>query len=120
MRGIRGAITVKKNNKEEILAATMELLNKIIELNRLTEDEMVSINFTATTDLDQVYPAVAAREIGLKNIPLLCYQEMKVINSLPKCIRVLIYVNRSCTLDEIRHVYLEKAEELRPDLRIRD
>ncbi|MDI3546491.1 MAG: chorismate mutase [Halanaerobiales bacterium] len=116
MRGIRGAITVQENSREAILTATRELLERVMEENEVREEELVSIVFTATPDLDQVYPAVAAREMGLQLVPLQCYQEMSVINSLKKCIRVLVYINRDCSLKDIRHVYLEGAKKLRPDL----
>lgn len=118
MRAIRGAITVKNNTKEDILAASVELLKKIIELNNIQKEEMVSIIFTATTDLDAVYPAVAAREIGLDMVPLLCFQEMKVKDSLPRCIRVMFFIDRKSPLGEIKHVYLREAVSLRPDLNI--
>ncbi|MFP4015610.1 MAG: chorismate mutase [Halanaerobiales bacterium] len=116
MRAIRGAISVEKNNRTEILQSTKELLEYIIKENAISTEEMVSITFTATDDLDSVYPAVAARELGLDKVPLLCFQEMRVKNSLRKCIRVMLYVSRNCPLDEIKHVYLKKAAYLRPDL----
>lgn len=116
MKAVRGAISVEENTKEDILKASKELLENLIKLNKLTTQEMVSIIFTATADLDSVYPAVAARKIGLDKVPLLCFQEMKVKNSLKKCLRVMIYINRDCGLEEINHVYLKKAASLRPDL----
>ncbi|NLM97482.1 MAG: chorismate mutase [Halanaerobiaceae bacterium] len=116
MRAIRGAITVDNNKRSEILKAVKELLTVILESNQVKLEEMVSIIFTATDDLDSVYPAVAAREMGLDLVPLLCFQEMKVKNSLEKCIRVMLYINRDCPLDDIKHVYLRKAVYLRPDL----
>lgn len=116
MRAIRGAISVEKNSRRDILDATKELLQQIILLNKIEIEEFVSITFTATNDLDSVYPAVVAREIGLDNVPLLCFQEMNVKNSLRKCIRIMIYINRDCSLENISHVYLKKAAYLRPDL----
>ena len=116
MRGIRGAITVKSNNKDDIIKNTAKLLNTIIDLNNIKQEELVSIIFTATPDLTKEYPAVAARKIGYKNIPLICLQEMAVENSLKMCIRILIYINRECSLDKIEHVYLKDAKKLRPDL----
>lgn len=116
MKAIRGAITVKKNTEEEILSATRELLIEIINTNNIKKEEMISILFTATSDLDSVYPALAARNIGLTTVPLLCFQEMNVKNSLNKCIRIMFNINRECSLDDISHVYLKKATSLRPDL----
>lgn len=116
MRAIRGAISVDKNNRNDILNATKELLQQIILVNQLEIEELVSITFSATDDLDSIYPAVVAREIGLDKIPLLCFQEMNVKNSLRKCIRIMTYINRDCSLEEVKHVYLKKAAYLRPDL----
>ncbi len=116
MRGIRGAITVEENSRPAILRATEQLLEQIMELNQLTEKELVSILFTSTSDLDQVYPALAARQLGLAAVPLLCLQEMAVVDSLKMCIRVLVHINRDCRPDEIKNVYLKGARTLRPDL----
>lgn len=116
MRAIRGAISIDENSKKKILADTKKLLVEMIQKNNIDQEEIVSIEFTATRDLDEVYPAVSARKIGLMNIPLLCFQEMHVKKSLEKCIRIMIYINRDCSLDDINHVYLKKAEQLRPDL----
>lgn len=116
MRGIRGAITVEENSRPAILRATEELLEQIMELNQLAEKELVSILFTTTSDLDRVYPALAARQLGLVAVPLLCLQEMEVVDSLKMCIRVLVHINRDCRPAEIKNVYLKGARALRPDL----
>ena len=116
MRAIRGAITVKNNNEDDIKDASQKLITKMLEKNEINEEEIVSIVFTATEDLDKLYPAAAIREIGFTYIPLMCYQEMKVENSLNKCIRAMIYINKNIELDKIRHVYLKKAKSLREDL----
>lgn len=118
MRAIRGAITVDKNTRKDILEASSELLKKIIELNKLEKEELISILFTATRDLDAVYPAVAAREMGLDRVPLLCFQEMDVKGSLARCIRVLVFIDKKSPLEEVKHVYLMEAVSLRPDLYI--
>ena len=119
-RGIRGAVTVKHNNAEEILEATRTLLQTIIEKNSLSggniTQDLVSVIFTATEDLDAVYPAVAAREMGWTNVPLLCMQEMEVAGSLRHCIRVLIHWNTARDQSEMQHIYLGGARALRPDL----
>lgn len=116
MRAIRGAITVDENTKNKIRMASQELITKIIDKNELEEKNIVSIIFTATDDLDQLYPAEAIRKIGFKYIPLMCCQEMNVKNSLSKCIRVMLYTNKELKLEEVSHVYLKKASELREDL----
>ncbi|MBM7581337.1 chorismate mutase [Caldicoprobacter guelmensis] len=115
VRAIRGAITVEENTRLEILNKTKKLLSTIIEKNDLCYEDIISIIFTATRDIDAVYPAVAAREMGLTQVPLLCCQEMYVEGSLGKCIRVLIHVQWAD--DRVpQHVYLEKAVNLRPDI----
>lgn len=114
---LRGAITTSKNNKQEILDQTRRLLNEIMERNRLQMEDIVSVIFTATKDLDAVYPAVAARELGMTSIPLSCCQEMHVACSLPKCIRVLMHIQLQNERPLIP-VYLNKAVSLRPDLAI--
>lgn len=115
-RGIRGATSVDANSPEAILTATRELLEHIVTANDLSMEDVVSVVFTATPDLDAVYPARAAREMGWTNTPLLCMQEMTVVNSLPRCIRVLIHWNTALPPERIRHVYLGGARALRPDL----
>ncbi len=116
VRAIRGAITVDCNTKEEIILYTKLLLKKMIEENEIIPEDMISLFFTATKDIDAVFPAVAAREIGLTNVPLMCANEMEVQGSLEKCIRIMIHVNSNKALDEISHVYLREAKKLRPDL----
>lgn len=115
-RGIRGAITVEANTADAMLSATRTLLEHIVTANELSGDDIASVIFTATTDLDAVYPAVAAREMGWVHVPLLCMQEMAVRGSLQRCIRVLIHWNTDRAPDEIHHVYLGGARKLRPDL----
>lgn len=113
---IRGAITVEDNSKEQILINTTLLLKEIIHRNNVSVDDIISILFTATGDLDQAYPAVAAREIGIVHAGLLCMQEMYVQGSLPMCIRVMIHITSPKTQREMDHVYLKEAIRLRPDL----
>jgi len=115
-RGIRGATGVDANDADMIIAATRELLERIVSANDLSVGDVVSVTFTATPDLDAVYPARAAREMGWVNTPLLCMQEMAVASSLPRCIRVLMLWNTDLPPDQIQHVYLGRARALRPDL----
>lgn len=115
-RGIRGAICAKANEVDAILTATHQLLSHIVAHNELSADDVASVIFTATPDLDAACPARAARRMGWTNVPLLCVQEMAVEGTLPHCIRVLIHWNTDHPPDQIRHVYLGQARALRPDL----
>jgi chorismate mutase len=115
-RGIRGATTVSENDAGAILNATQELLEQIITENGVSEEDVASVIFTATPDLDAAYPAVAARRLGWTHTSLICVQEMVVPGSLSRCIRVLVHWNTDRAVDEIHHVYLHEARRLRPDL----
>jgi chorismate mutase len=115
-RAVRGAITVERNAREEILAATRYLLAEMTSANDIAMDDVASVIFTATADLDAVYPAVAARELGWTHTPLLCMQEMAVRGSLGRCVRILIHWNTSLAASDIQHIYLRGAQALRPDL----
>jgi chorismate mutase len=118
-RGIRGATTVEHNSVVEILAATHELLERIIALNGVNEEDVASAVFTVTSDLTAAFPAEAARALGWQRVALLDSQEIPVPGSLPKCVRVLIHWNTAKSQEEIRHVYLRGAAYLRPDLKER-
>jgi len=115
-RGIRGATTVEEDSAAAILAATRELLERIIALNDVHEKDVASVLFTVTSDLAAAFPAQAARELGWRHVALLDAQEVPVAGSLPKCVRVLIHWNTTKLQAEIRHVYLRGAASLRPDL----
>jgi chorismate mutase len=115
-RGIRGAICAEANEEEAILRVTRRLLAKMVAANELSVADVASVVFTATPDLDAAYPARAARQMGWVDTPLLCMQEMAVAGSLPRCIRVLVHWNTDRAPHEIRHVYLDAARALRPDL----
>ncbi|HOB07889.1 MAG: chorismate mutase [Limnochordia bacterium] len=116
VRAIRGAVTVAENNREHIIAATKRLLSELMRRNNLCEDDLISMLFTVTTDLDQAFPAQAAREMGLVETPLMCATEIAVPGSLPRCIRVMIHCHSNLSKREIQHVYLGEAAALRPDL----
>jgi chorismate mutase len=117
VRAIRGATTVEVNTKEAMRDAVSELLTDIETRNQLDYDDVISVIFTVTTDLDAVFPAAIARERSQwTNVPLLDLQQMQVRGSLEKCIRVLIYINTAKPQSEMYHSYLRKAENLRPDL----
>ena len=115
IQGIRGATTIEVDSREEVGIKTKELLEEIMQENDLEIDDIIYIMFTATDDITSAYPAVAAREIGMDKIPLICCQEMKVDNSLNLCIRVLMLVQRT-ERAEVFHIYKEEAISLRPDI----
>ena len=113
VRGIRGATTVSQNSKEEIISATKELLAAIVKDNKFAIDDIASIIFTTTPDLNAEFPAAAAREIGWQDTPLLCSREIDVPEGLSKCIRILLHVNTDKTPQQIKHIYLKDAANLR-------
>jgi chorismate mutase len=116
VRAIRGATTVTENSVEAIREALHELLDELEARNHLDPDEMVSATFTATRDLDAVFPAQIARErLNWRNVPLLDVQQMHVEGSLPRCIRFLIHFNTPHPQAAIYHPYLRGAKNLRPD-----
>lgn len=116
VRAIRGAITVSENTRDAILDGTRELLTEIININDIKTSDIVSIIFTMTSDLYAAFPAVAAREIGLTDVPLMCSNEIEVPGSLRSCIRVLVHINTDKANNEMKHIYLKGAAVLRPDL----
>lgn len=113
---IRGAITAE-NTKESMLLETQELLEAILENNQIDKQDIVQVTFTCTKDLDEVYPAVAARTLGITEAALMCMQEMYVKGALEKCIRVAVLCqSEHLTQESICHQYLKGAKKLRPDL----
>ena len=112
---LRGANTVPANEGAAILSATDELMRELMERNELEPDAMVSCIFTLTDDLNAEFPAVAARNLGLSRVPLLCSREVPVPGSLPRVIRVLVHYYAPED-HEPRHVYLGEARVLRADL----
>ena len=117
VRGLRGAIDVSQDQAEEVLAATQELLEAILLANpALKPADLASVLFTVTDDLQSVYPAQAARQMGWRDVPLMCAREIPVPGGLPRCIRVLLHWNTDLAQADVRHVYLRGAASLRPDL----
>ncbi len=117
VRGLRGATTVEQNVAAEILAATSELLQELLSANGITTyEEIVSAVFTTTPDVNAVFPAEAARSLGMSQVPLLCASEIAVPNSMPRCIRILLHVNTNQPQSAMKHVYLREAKRLRPDM----
>jgi chorismate mutase len=115
LHALRGATSVERNSEEAILVATRELMSELMQRNALVPEQLVSCIFTATTDLNAQFPAVAARDLGLDRVPLLCSQEIQVPGSLERVIRVLIHYYDGDG-HEPQHVYLGEARILRADL----
>ena len=115
-RGIRGATTVEANTSEEILKGTRQLLALMIRENGIQKEDVASAIFSTTRDLDAEFPALAARQLGWLDVALMCTNELPVPGSLGRCIRILLYWNTEKAADEIVHVYVKGARNLRPDL----
>jgi chorismate mutase len=115
-RGVRGATTVETNSRDEILASTRQLLALMIRLNGIEPQDVGSALFSTTVDLNAEFPALAARQLGWLEVPLLCTHELDVPGSLRFCIRVLLNWNTTKQQSEITHVYIKDAVKLRPDL----
>lgn len=115
VRGVRGATTVAQDQKSVILQETARLLRDMCAQNTIDPDDIASILFTMTPDLVSEFPAVAAREMGFSDVPLICAVELAVSDSLPRCIRILIHWNTDKSATDICHVYLNDAVTLRPD-----
>jgi chorismate mutase len=115
-RGVRGATMADANSSDEILKATRELLALLIRRNEMKAEDVASVIFTTTPDLDAEFPALAARQLNWSNVALMCAHELEVPGSLKKCIRILIHWNTDKSADEIQHVYIKGALSLRPDL----
>ncbi len=117
IRGVRGATTVERNETAQLGERTAELLRALVERNGIRAEDVASVIFTVTADLDADFPAHAARRLaGWDAVPLLCAREIAVPGSLPRCVRVLIHWNTARPQREIRHLYLHQARSLRPDL----
>lgn len=116
MIGIRGATTINSNNEEEIIVNTVILMKEVIKSNSLEKDKITAVFFSCTKDITAAYPAKAARQMGFTDIPLMCFQEMHVEDSLQKCIRLCVFYNADIDKADVRHIYLNNARELRPDL----
>ena len=115
-RGVRGATTADTNSREDILQATTQLLALMIRKNGISAKDIASAIFTTTSDLDAVFPALAARQLGWLDVPLLCTHEIDVPNSLRRCIRILIHWNTDRAQTDIDHIYIKDAVVLRPEL----
>lgn len=113
---IRGATTAQANTEQAILTAARDLLDEIVRSNALIPDEVISVIFTMTHDLDAAFPTRAARELGWTQVALLDAQQPPVRGDLERCIRVMLHIRRERAPDSVHHVYLGAARTLRPDL----
>lgn len=116
VRAIRGATTVAANDEGEMLDTTCELLKVMTEQNGIVKEDIISVIFSVTTDLNAAFPAVAARRLGWTDIALMCTYEIDVPGSLQNCIRVLMHINTEKSNNELKYIYLKDARKLRPDL----
>ncbi|HAY81185.1 MAG TPA: chorismate mutase [Planctomycetaceae bacterium] len=117
-RGVRGATTIENNTRDDVLQATQQLLALIIRRNQIIADDVASATFTVTSDVNAEFPALAARQLGWREVPLLCGYEIEVPGSLKMCIRVMLHWNTDKSQQEIEHVYIRDAVKLRPDLSV--
>ena len=116
VRALRGATTIAVDTEDEINVRVRALLREMLARNAVKKDDIISIVFTATDDVTALFPATAARAMGLGDVPLLCARELSVKEGTPLCIRVLMHVTTEKQRSELRHVYLEGARHLRDDL----
>jgi chorismate mutase len=116
LRAIRGAIQLDVDEREHLLKSTAELISKTMHANDIDSSQLVSILFTATPDITSEFPALAARELGLGDVPLMCFVEMNVERAMPRVIRLMIHADIDKARGEIQHVYLRGATALRLDL----
>jgi chorismate mutase len=116
VRALRGATTLDQDERAHLVERTQELIAAVFARNDLTEDDLISIVFTATDDVHSAYPAEAAREAGITHVPLLCARELEIDGGIDRCIRILVHAYTDRTATELRHVYLHDARQLRTDL----
>ena len=116
VRGIRGAVNIATNTKEEILTKSRELLEAIVRENKIQAEDIACAIFTLTPDLNADFPAYAARQLGWRDVPLMCAREIDVPEAMEKVIRVLLLVNSTTPPSKIKHQYLGDTPKLRPDL----
>lgn len=116
VRALRGAIQVDANDRDQILEATAELVGEVMSRNGLTTDDVISVIFTATPDLNAEFPALAARKLGFTDVPLMCASELDVPHALPRVVRLMAHIETDKPRSEMQHVYLRGATVLRLDI----
>jgi chorismate mutase len=115
VRGVRGAISISQDEVEEVLASTRRLLLTIVEQNEINSEDLASVWLTTTPDIVSCFPAIAARQIGWVDVPLICAHEMNVQEAMPLVVRVMMHWNTTKSQKEIKHIYLGETVKLRPD-----
>jgi chorismate mutase len=113
---VRGATQVDADDRDQILAATAELVTEVMTRNALSTDDVISVIFTATPDLTAEFPALAARKLGFHDVPLLCASEIDVPHALPRVIRLMAHLQIDRPRSDVQHVYLRGAAALRIDI----
>jgi chorismate mutase len=116
VRAVRGAVQVDVDERGEVLSRTRDLVQEVVQANDLTLDDFISVIFTSTADLVSEFPAVAARELGMGDVPLMCARELEIAGSMPRVIRLMAHVETTRARSEIKHVYLNGAQALRRDI----
>jgi chorismate mutase len=116
VRGLRGATTVDEDTSAQVIERVQALIRAMMARNMVDHDDLISVFFTATEDIVSMFPATAARDIGLGDVPLICARELSIAGSTPLCIRILMHVYTDKSRTELHHVYLEGARNLRDDL----
>ena len=116
VRALRGATTVDVDSEEQVGERTRTLVTAMLERNGVGKDQLISILFTATDDIHSMFPATAARRLGLGDVPLMCARELDIVGAMPRCIRVMVHLETDRARSELHHVYLEGARGLRDDL----
>lgn len=116
VRAIRGATTLERDERDHLHARTQELVDAILRENSLSTEDLISIFFTCTPDIVSDFPAAAARQMGLGDVPLMCAQEMAVPGALARVVRVMVHAHLETARSDIAHVYLHEAVALRRDL----
>ncbi|WP_079479960.1 chorismate mutase [Halobacillus salinus] len=118
IRGVRGATTVERNEAEEIVLKSKELMEELVTKNKILPEQVASVYFSVTEDLDATFPAKCLRQLqGWTHVPVMCMKEIPVPGSLPLCIRVMVTVETDIPQDAIHHIYHHQAKQLRPDLK---
>ena len=116
MLALRGATTLDADERDHLLERVRELLTRMFRTNDVGHDDLISILFTATPDVHSAFPPLAARQMGLGDVPLMCAQELDIDGAKPRCIRVMAHINSTRSRSELHHVYLHDARDLRDDL----
>jgi chorismate mutase len=116
VRAVRGAVQVDGNDRAEILSGTADLVTEVMTRNELTTDDVISVIFTATPDLNAEFPALAARKLGFQEVPLLCASELSVPGAMPHVVRLMMHVETAKPRSAMQHVYLRGAAALRLDI----